>query len=269
MALIKIGQAAAAREFIPGADQLAIVAAVDAIAQQRAQLGRNGAGVLNRQVRDAAPRIQPVWRDDGSRGTSIHAGRAVAAVVAIGFWLRHGQRQIGKDFAQKEHGASLAVEQQGVLAAPALCAAAGQLSFEHGRGIGKHPIAHAPHMLLDPGSQLLQAGTQHLVVIAPTGINRYDCLARLQQALQFALAPIGRGGGGQVVHAGGNHPHCARHQLGRARALQAVRGHVVHIAMKTLRQPGQQPLFCAAQIHISHANAAKAQIRSGLPDGGQ
>lgn len=43
VALIKIGQAAATRKFVPGADQLAIVAAVDAVAQQRAQLGRNGA----------------------------------------------------------------------------------------------------------------------------------------------------------------------------------------------------------------------------------
>ena len=65
---IEVGQGAAPGELVPGADELAVVAAIDAVAHQRAQLLGNGTRVLDGQVRDAAPCVQPVRRDDGLGG---------------------------------------------------------------------------------------------------------------------------------------------------------------------------------------------------------
>jgi hypothetical protein len=41
-ARVEVGQRAALRELVPGADQLAVVAAVDAVADQRAQVFGDG-----------------------------------------------------------------------------------------------------------------------------------------------------------------------------------------------------------------------------------
>ena len=88
------------REFVPRADQLAIVAAVDAIADQRAQFQRNRAFVFDREVGNTAPRVELVRRDDGARGTDVDALAATAAV--IGLRRIHRQRQVGVDFAEKK-----------------------------------------------------------------------------------------------------------------------------------------------------------------------
>ena len=269
VALIKIGQMATTGKLVPGACQLAIVAAVNAVADQGAQLGRNRAVMLDREVGNTPPRIQPIWCNDGLRRAGRDAGRALPAVTVVRERRRHRQRQVGKNFSQKKGRTRFAIQQQGVFAAPTLRAAASQFGLQHRSRIGKHAVAHAAHMLLDATGQLLQAGAHDLVVIAPPGIDRHHRFARLQQALLLALAPIGRRGGGQIVHARSYHPHRARYQLGRPGAFQPMRRHVVHIAMKALRQPRQQPRLGAAQVHIGHADAAKAQCRGLLPNRGQ
>ena len=60
--LIKIRQRAAFGKLAPRADQLAIVAAVDAVANPRAQIKRDRPGVLYRQVRNSATRVQQARR---------------------------------------------------------------------------------------------------------------------------------------------------------------------------------------------------------------
>src|SRR5690242_21761823 len=60
------GEVSLARRYrvaVPRARELAIVAAVHAIADQRTQRFRNAACVFDRQVRDAAPRVELVRRD--------------------------------------------------------------------------------------------------------------------------------------------------------------------------------------------------------------
>ena len=62
VARIEVGETRALRVLVPRAHELAIVAAVDAVAHQRPQLQRYGAVVLDGQVGDAPPRIEPVRR---------------------------------------------------------------------------------------------------------------------------------------------------------------------------------------------------------------
>src|ERR1700735_5733283 len=57
-----------AHELVPGTDQLAVIATVDAIADRAAKFFGNTAGQLNRQIGDAAPRIETIGRDEGAGG---------------------------------------------------------------------------------------------------------------------------------------------------------------------------------------------------------
>jgi hypothetical protein len=241
LALVEIGQGRTLGKLVPGADQLAVVAAVDAVGHQRAQLQRNRPRVFDRQIRNAAPRVQPPRRDDGLRGADADAGTAAAAV--LGHRLGRRQRQVHIDFAQKKHRARIAAQHQCVFAAPALAAARGQLGLEHRRRIGERAKAHRPDVCGDAFAQFLQPRAQHLVVVAPPGINRHDAFAGTPEPREFIGLPIGGGAARQIIHARRDDADRARHQLGGAGALHAVRGHIGHVTMEPLGQPGTQPLF--------------------------
>ena len=71
-------------ELVPGADREAVVAAEDAVADAFAQLRRDGPLVLDRQVGDAAPRIEAVGRRKGVRRADVEAAPAGAAAVGLG-----------------------------------------------------------------------------------------------------------------------------------------------------------------------------------------
>src|SRR5215469_6615643 len=79
-------------ELVPRAHELTVIAAEDAVADRRAQLDRNRAVVLDREVGDAAARIEPVGCDDRARGAGGDAGLAGATVRGCG--PIHRQRQI-------------------------------------------------------------------------------------------------------------------------------------------------------------------------------
>src|SRR6185295_16215271 len=83
------------RELVPRADELAVVAAVDPVPHQRAQVLRDRALVLDGEVRDAASRVELIGTDDGAGRADVHAFRARAAVLALSFVDR--QRQVGVD----------------------------------------------------------------------------------------------------------------------------------------------------------------------------
>ena len=71
-------------ELVPRADRQAIVAAKDAIADERPKLARDRAVMLDREVGDAAPRIEPVGRRKGVRRADVEAGPAGAAMIRLG-----------------------------------------------------------------------------------------------------------------------------------------------------------------------------------------
>ena len=64
------------RELVPRADRQAIVAAIDAVADQRPQRARDRALVLDGEVGDAAPRIELVGRGKGRGRADVEAGLA-------------------------------------------------------------------------------------------------------------------------------------------------------------------------------------------------
>src|ERR1700683_3914651 len=86
-----------ARKLVPGAHELAVVAAVNPIAERRAQLCGNAARMLDGEIGDAAPCMEPLGRDDGLGRTGGNASTAGAAMRARRRIRRQGQ--IGQDLA--------------------------------------------------------------------------------------------------------------------------------------------------------------------------
>src|SRR5690606_7963567 len=121
----KVAERSRTREAVPRTGELAVVAAVDPVADRRAQRFGNRTLVLDGEVRDAAPRVQPVGRDDRAGGAGVDAAGAAPAVLADRLVGR--QREIGVERADEEGRAAAGVEQQRVLAAPPQAGAPGEL----------------------------------------------------------------------------------------------------------------------------------------------
>jgi len=77
----KLQLAAGLGEFVPWTDRETIVAAVDAVAHQRTQFARDGALVLDGEIGDAAPRIEPVRRRESVGRADVEASVAGAAMI--------------------------------------------------------------------------------------------------------------------------------------------------------------------------------------------
>lgn len=120
-----------------------------------------------------------------------------------------------------------------------------------------------------PGHQLRQAAQsapQNLVVITAPGVQRDHCIFRFVQTSQFLGLPVLGGDKGKVVHAGGNHADRPGYQFSRPGPLQTMSGHIVHTAVKTLRQPVQQSSLGFRQVDTSDANLGKSKLTGPFPN---
>ena len=87
----------ARRIFVPGADRQTVVTAKDPVADGSAELGRNLALMLDRQIGNTAPRIEPVGSRKGMGRTNVETAGAGAAMVVLG--------RIGRQFGIGQNGA--------------------------------------------------------------------------------------------------------------------------------------------------------------------
>ena len=70
----------------------------------------------------------------------------------------------------------------------------------------------------------------------------------------------------QVIHAHGDDPQRAGdEQLGTA-ALHTVARHVLHLAMKTLVEPGGEPRFGGAQIDVADTELLETEFAGPVAD---
>ncbi|SUZ82706.1 uncharacterized protein METZ01_LOCUS35560, partial [marine metagenome] len=58
-------------EPVPGTNILAVIAAVNSVADRPPKLSWNWTAVLNREIRDAPSRVKNIWPDDGIGRTSL------------------------------------------------------------------------------------------------------------------------------------------------------------------------------------------------------
>src|SRR5882724_13654510 len=73
------------RKAVPRAHQLTIVATIDAVADQWAQLNRHAAFEFDGEIRNTAARIETVRRDNGFGRTNINTTGTSTAVLLL--WL--------------------------------------------------------------------------------------------------------------------------------------------------------------------------------------
>ena len=88
------------REFVPGAKQLAIVAAKNTIADGGPKFDWNRAFELYRQIGNAAARIEYIRSNNCRGGANINTGLTAAAVITSG--VVAGKWQISVDFPEHE-----------------------------------------------------------------------------------------------------------------------------------------------------------------------
>src|ERR1700733_8792944 len=156
------------RKFVPRTYRQTIVATIDAIADRRAQLTRNGALMLDREIGDAAPGIETIRRGEGGRRADIEAGAAIAAMILLRHVLRQFKRR--ENGAEEEPRAELARHQIGMLALPADARRGGKRLFHHGRGIEEH-LDVAAGFLDQPAPETLQPRLDHVVIIVTARVN--------------------------------------------------------------------------------------------------
>ena len=88
------------RELVPGANELAIVAAEDPVADRWTERLGNRPMVLDRQVGNAAACVELIGRSDRTRRAGGHAGAAASAAVRRARVDR--ERKVRKQFAEHE-----------------------------------------------------------------------------------------------------------------------------------------------------------------------
>ena len=142
--------------------------------------------------------------------------------------------------------------------APADTRFRGELHFEHRCGIGEHSVAEGTGSFGDAIAKRLQARTQHLVVIAPSGVMSDRGALRLRYGALGHLA--------QIVHSAGHDAQRARLQLGGASAQRAVALHVVHLAMPAAGEPFEEPWLGRRQVGIRDTDSLEAELPAPLLD---
>ena len=200
-------------------------------------------------------------------GADVDAGGTAAAA------RRHRRRleqpHVDVDLAQEEHRAAVAVEGQGVLAAPADAAPRRQLHLEHRRRVGEGAVAKGADALGQRIGEHTQALAQHLVIVAASRIERYRGAGGLGQPIPLDGLPAGRRAGGQVIEPRRDHADRARQQLGRPASLAAVRGQVVHLAVETVVEPGGESRLDRGEVDAGDADLGKSEAAANLSQMGE
>ena len=167
------------------------------------------------------------------------------------------QFQGGINFAQKQPGAKRAGYQIGVLALPAQPGQRRQRLFQHRGRVDKH-LDLVPKLPVQPPGQPLQPLLDHIVIIAPTGINRYRRPLRLRLDSRLRSRPR------PIIHPQRNDRARLSPQPARIAAPLALFGQPAHIAMMAGGKKPRKPLpHPVPQRRRGKANGIEPQ-REGL-----
>src|SRR5712664_441656 len=240
------------RVAVPRANELAVVAAEDTVADERPQFDGNAPFQLDREVGNAAPRVQRIRCDDGARRANIQTLGAAAAVLAHrGI---QGKRQIRVDVSEKEIRARLAREQEGVFAPPAESRLACQLHFHHRRRIGKHAVTELTDFACNPFGELPQPSPQHLVIVAPKRIAGHECLGPVgENAPAFGRART-------IVHARRNNAQRAGNEGRGSRPFAAVLSHIIEFASEARCEPCGEASLGRREVGVCDSDSLETQL---------
>lgn len=155
----------------------------------------------------------------------------------------------------------LPVQQQGVFAAPAESRFGGERHFQHRGAVGEDAKMMRTDFAANLFCKYLQVITQYFVIIPAQRVaGNVGRFGVGQHGMR-----IGRGRG-KIVQPRADDTDRSRHQFGRAAALDAVRRHIIHLAMKPLSQPRLQSRFGRTQVNVGNPDCGKAELAPPLPD---
>lgn len=132
----KVGEGMALRPPVPRADELAVVAAEDPVAEKGPEFERDRTAVLDREVGDAAAGVELVRGGDrprrADRKTRPTAPAAVRAPDVV-----HRERSVGQDLPEKAGGSAPRIDEAGVFPDPAEAGPLGVGFLHEGRAVGE------------------------------------------------------------------------------------------------------------------------------------
>ena len=246
-------------KLVPRAEELAIITAVDAVADARPQFFRNAALEFDGQVRDTTSRIEFKGTNNRAGRANLDTCRARAAMFSDRTVDR--QRQIGEQFTQEKPGARILVNQVGVFAYPAEAGVTGQGFFQYRCAVDKCSVTKRARRRLDTVCKFLQTLANDFVVVAAERIARYICAFGFREQFLRGLALVR-----QVVHARGDNAHGAGYQFLRVAAFAAVFVHVIHLAVEAGVQPAIQARFIVSEADGRYAYLLKAEFPAPAAD---
>ena len=249
-------QAALAGEAVPRAGVETVVAAVNPVADCRAELLRDRAFQLDGQVGDAAAGVELERRGDRPGRAGVDATRTFAAVVA--FRLVRLQLGGGEDFGDEKPVAEPAADEVGVFANEAKAGALAKVALEDRPGVHVPKRSHAlADERLHPRGQLAKHLAKCVVVIRVTRVPGDDALAWLCWCV-IALAVTRR--------QRDDRPRAVEDEL-RVDPLGRVLLHPVHRAVALAPEPLQELLRTLRRLGGGEAAVVEAQLKCMLADG--
>ena len=260
------------REAVPRAHLLADVAAEDPVADSPAAARAGSRRELDREVRDAEPRVDLVGRDDRAGRARVEAARARAAVLALERRVRHRAR--GRPAPRRAGTTSRALR----LSSPACLpiqpspGALGPAALEDRAGVGVPERVRArlqrAHERLEPA----HAVAHHAVVVLAGGVAGDAAEARVARG-------IGVGRVAQRHHSTERRPcrslvgsarrsrcfaergsACRRASRPRATPRSAARGERPEVRDRTASKPSDRASAAIAAVRPADVRAASPAL---------
>src|SRR5690606_15359218 len=156
------------RKLVPGAYQLAVITAVDPVADLAPELEGYGTFQLDGEIGNAASCIEFVGTDNRTRRAHIDTRAASSAMRLLRLVDR--ELDVGVELAQEKPGPGAPIEQVRVLADPPEARFFRDRLLQYRRAVDEDAIAERPDLLLDALRKLSQATPQDLVIVTSQGI---------------------------------------------------------------------------------------------------
>ena len=243
------------REFVPRTDREAIVAAIDAVADQRPQLARDRAFVLDGEIGDAAPRIEPIGRGKCRGRTDIEAGAASAAMIVLAPH-RGGRSSVVKIAPRNSQEPKCARDQIGVLALPAEARRRAS-GFSITAAVSTKTLISPPALSISQRPSALQPRLDHIVIVVAARIDRdaRRACARCRIASGSSCAA--------VIDAEHDNRSAHRPTGARIAAPVGIARHPVHVAMRAgVKKRAQPRRRLRDRVGPRNADASKPSARA-------
>src|SRR5262249_34988976 len=129
--------------------------------------------MFNREIGNAPPRIEAIWRRKSGGRTKVETSAAGAATIGFGASRRPIERC--EDRPEKKPGPELARHQIRMFPLPSKAALSSKRFF-HNRGCIDEYFHRAASVGRQPACQPFQAHPDNIVIVVASGVDRNSCV---------------------------------------------------------------------------------------------